>query len=122
MDYFFFDLLGSITPHFSFYKYNQGKNFYSASINTTLEPMWGTVISTSIITLLILFLLHQTYNHLQATLTVPKVNDLVRRPEQKYNEIDRILRDESKNKTKTVEVKEPEMKDELKNFLTLLRH
>ena len=83
--------------------------------------MWGTVISTSIITLLILFLLHQTYNHLQATLTVPKVNDLVRRPEQKYHEIDRILRDESKIKEKTV-VKEPKMKDELKNFLTLLRH
>ena len=81
--------------------------------------MWGSIISTSIITLLILFLLHQTYNHLQATLTVPKVNDLVRRPEQKYHEIDRIIRDETK---KAVEVKEPEMKDELKNFLTLLRH
>jgi len=82
--------------------------------------MWGSIISTSIITLLILFLLHQTYNHLQATLTVPKVNDLVRRPEQKYHEIDRIIRDETK--PKAVEVKEPEMKDELKNFLTLLRH
>ena len=81
--------------------------------------MWGSIISTSIITLLILFLLHQTYNHLQATLTVPKVNDLVRRPEQKYHEIDRIIRDET---NKAVEVKEPEMKDELKNFLTLLRH
>jgi hypothetical protein len=83
--------------------------------------MWGSVISTSIITLLILFLLHQTYNHLQATLTVPKVNDLVRRPEQKYHEIDKIIRDETK--PNAVEVKkESEMKDELKNFLTLLRH
>ena len=83
--------------------------------------MWGSVISTSIITLLILFLLHQTYNHLQATLTVPKVNDLVRRPEQKYHELDKIIRDETK--PHAVEVKkESEMKDELKNFLTLLRH
>jgi len=88
--------------------------------------MWGSVISTSIITLLILFLLHQTYNHLQATLTVPKITDLVRRPEQKYQEIDQILREQAKitvaADVKKEEGKVPEMKDELKNFLTRLRH
>ena len=89
--------------------------------------MWGTVVSTSIITLLIMVLLHQTYNHLQATLTVPKVSDLVRRPEQKYREISDILdKQEAKkeNNSTTVEpaVKTNEMKDELRTFLTRLRH
>jgi hypothetical protein len=61
-------------------------------------------------------LLHQTYNHLQATLTVPKISDLVRRPEQKYKEINEII------DKKETEVKPTEMKDELRNFLTRLRH
>ena len=81
--------------------------------------MWGTVISTSIITLLIMVLLHQTYNHLQATLTVPKVSDLVQRPEKKYKEINDII------ETPVVSAKPvntSEMKDELRSFLTRLRH
>ena len=81
--------------------------------------MWGTVISTSIITLLIMVLLHQTYNHLQATLTVPKVSDLVQRPEKKYKEINDII------ETPVVSAKPvntTEMKDELRSFLTRLRH
>ena len=69
--------------------------------------MWGTILSTSIITGLIMFLLHFTYSHLQATLTVPKVADLVRRPEKKYEEIDAIL--------------QPPMKAELNEFLSHLR-
>ena len=72
-------------------------------------------------------LLHQTYNHLQATLTVPKVSDMVRRPEQKYREINEILdrRDKEKEKEKPVfaeTVKSADMKDELRTFLTRLRH
>ena len=81
--------------------------------------MWGTVISTSIITLLIMVLLHQTYNHLQATLTVPKISDLVQRPEKKYKEINDII------ETPVVSAKPVntrEMKDELRSFLTRLRH
>jgi len=81
--------------------------------------MWGTVISTSIITLLIMVLLHQTYNHLQATLTVPKISDLVQRPEKKYKEINDII------ETPVVSAKPvntTEMKDELRTFLTRLRH
>ena len=87
--------------------------------------MWGNVLSTSIITLLIMVLLHQTYNHLQATLTVPKVSDLVRRPEQKYREINEILDQKTKVKADVVSevvTKTNEMKDELRTFLTRLRH
>ena len=88
--------------------------------------MWGNVLSTSIITLLIMVLLHQTYNHLQATLTVPKVSDLVRRPEEKYREINEILGQKTKLKADVAAEapvpKTNEMKDELRTFLTRLRH
>jgi hypothetical protein len=95
--------------------------------------MWGTILSTSLITLLIMVLLHQTYNHLQATLTVPKVSDLVRRPEQKYREINEIIDNKNDTETKTrpkllststlpSESSATEMKDELRTFLTRLRH
>ena len=88
--------------------------------------MWGTVISTTIITLLIMVLLHQTYNHLQATLTVPKISDLVRRPEQKYKEINEIIGQKS-SETDIKTERKPEqqtvvMKEELRTFLTRLRH
>ena len=88
--------------------------------------MWGTVISTTIITLLIMVLLHQTYNHLQATLTVPKISDLVRRPEQKYKEINEIIAQKSSETDIKTERKPEqqtvEMKEELRTFLTRLRH
>ena len=77
--------------------------------------MWGSVLSTSIITVLIMFLMHFTYNHLQATLTVPKVSDLVRRPEKKYEEINAILKAGASPKTATP------MKAELNEFLSHLR-
>jgi hypothetical protein len=57
--------------------------------------MLTRVLTTALATVLILFLLHQTYIHLQSTLTVPTVVDLVHRPAQKYEEIDRILKEGS---------------------------
>jgi hypothetical protein len=70
--------------------------------------MWG-VLRTAIVATLILLLLHQIYNHLQATLTVPRVADLVQRPEKKYADIEAIL-----NPT--------EMKNELNAFLSGLKN
>jgi hypothetical protein len=77
--------------------------------------MWGSILSTSVITVLIMFLLHHTYMHLQATLTVPKVSDLVRRPEKKYAEIDSILQAGGSTNQPT------QMKSELNDFLSHLR-
>ena len=70
--------------------------------------MWGSVVGTVIMSVLTLLLLHCIYKHLQTTLTVPKVADLVRKPEQKYAEIETIL-------------KTPDMKHELNDFLKSLR-
>jgi len=76
--------------------------------------MWTSILWTSIITLLIMFLMHQTYNHLQTTLTVPKITDLVKPPEQKYKEINKII-------SEVTPAAAPEMKEELRSFLTMLR-
>jgi hypothetical protein len=69
--------------------------------------MWG-VIRTAAFSALILFLIHQIYNHLKTTLTVPRVADLVNRPEKKYADIEDIL-------------KPNEMKSELDAFLSGLK-
>ena len=69
--------------------------------------MWG-VLRTAVVATLILILLHQIYNHLQTTLTVPRVADLVQRPEKKYADIEAIL-------------KPNEMKSELDAFLSGLK-
>jgi hypothetical protein len=79
-------------------------------------------------------LMHQTYNHLQSTLTVPKVSDLVKRPEQKYKEINKIIDTPFSSSSLSTSLSTssslppplsaqavPEMKDELKSFLTMLR-
>jgi hypothetical protein len=75
--------------------------------------MWA-VVTTGVVTLIIMVLLHSMYNHLQSTLTVPKVADLVHAPEQKYKEIDILIgkKEEKPNK---------EMKQELNAFLLSLR-
>ena len=70
--------------------------------------MITSVVATAVVTVIIMFLLHQTYIHLQSTLTVPKVADLVQRPAQKYSEIEKILNPA------------PPKKMELKQFLGAL--
>jgi hypothetical protein len=70
--------------------------------------MWG-VLRTAVVATFILILLHQIYNHLQSTLTVPRVADLVNRPEKKYADIEAIL-------------KPDEMKNELGAFLNGLKN
>jgi len=69
--------------------------------------MWG-VLRTAVVATLILMLLHQIYNHLQSTLTVPRVADLVQRSEKKYADIEAILNPN-------------EMKNELDAFLSGLK-
>jgi hypothetical protein len=78
--------------------------------------MWGKVLATAAVTVCIMAILHHTYNHLQSMLTVPKVADLVRRPVQKYTEIERVLQDAARPAAKAP------AKPELRAFLSQLRH
>ncbi len=49
--------------------------------------MWYWIIKVSILSLVLIYLLHYLYSFFVSTLTVPKVKDLVTLPQEKYNEM-----------------------------------
>ena len=63
------------------------------------------LVKTSIISLILIFLVHYLYDFFKTNLTIPKIKDLVNRPNDKYNEIPtniiKILRDIKPIKFKT---------------------
>ena len=77
--------------------------------------MFLWIVKQITLSIIIISLIHYLYIFFKQNLTVPKIKDLVNRPEQKYKEI-----------YKSLEVKSPEMpsaeakmdmKAELKNYL-----
>jgi len=59
--------------------------------------MIATILRTSILSVIILVILHLLYNHLQTTLTVPKVCNLAKKMERKNAEIDVLIHSEVKS-------------------------
>lgn len=53
------------------------------------------VIQVSVVSLIIIFVLHNLYSFFKETLTVPKIKDMVKRPQQKYEMLFRELRNQS---------------------------
>ena len=49
--------------------------------------MWGWIIKVTLISLLLIFLLHYLYSFFKTNLTSPKLKDLVNKPQAKYNTI-----------------------------------
>lgn len=86
-------------------------------------------IRITILSLVLIFVLHNLYGFFKNTLTTPKIKDLVNKPQKKYDEIINIIQS---NKSAVVEksVTEPannnipkrEMKDELKHFLSEIKN
>lgn len=95
--------------------------------------LWITQIT--IISMILIFLVHYLINFFKSTLTVPKIRDLVNKPLQKYESIYNIIGthnkyennakydtiDNTKNNDYSIidllpTTDEPSMKDELKNF------
>lgn len=85
------------------------------------------VIQITIISIIIIILVHHLINFFKSTLTVPKIKDLVNTPSQKYENIYNIINSNTSSKSDNdytlidlLPKKEPEdnsMKNELKNFL-----
>lgn len=83
------------------------------------------VIQITMISLVLIFLVHHLINFFKSTLTVPKLKDLVNTPRQNYENIYNIinpLRDDTNenkeyNLIDLVPKNEVNMKSELKNFL-----
>ena len=84
--------------------------------------MLSWAIQITIISIILIFLVHHLINFFKSTLTVPKVKDLVNAPTQKYENIYNII-NSSRNENKEYDFidlipkKEENMKSELKNFL-----
>jgi hypothetical protein len=94
--------------------------------------MWGWIIKVTVISLLLIFLLHYLYSFFKTTLTSPKLKDLVNKPQAKYNTIYNSLKsagdggsqnlgedikNNSSNSDNSVDSKSSNMKDELKKYL-----
>ena len=85
------------------------------------------VAQVVIVSFVIIFLLHNLYFFFKETLTVPKMKDLVKRPQQKYDTLFRELRmrneesngnsEKSANDANDANDANVEMKNELKRYL-----
>lgn len=94
------------------------------------------VIQITIISLILIFLIHHLINFFKSTLTVPKLKDLVNTPTQKYENIYNIINKQSntlsnnssENDYTLIDLlpnkddNENNMKSELKNFLKSQLH
>jgi hypothetical protein len=91
--------------------------------------MLSWVIQITIISIVLIFLVHHLINFFKSTLTVPKIKDLVNSPTQKYENMYNIIKQNSNtslnassNEDYTLidllpKKDETNMKSELKNFL-----
>jgi len=96
--------------------------------------MLSWVIQITVISIILIFLVHHLINFFKSTLTVPKIKDLVNSPNQKYENMYNIIKNSSSTSAnlndnlflneeyKIVDLipkqeETPTMKNELKNFL-----
>lgn len=82
--------------------------------------MLSWVIQITVISIILIFLIHHLINFFKSTLTVPKIKDLVNTP-QKYENMYNIIQQNSKTDYTMIDLlpkeEKPTMKNELKNFL-----
>jgi hypothetical protein len=94
--------------------------------------MWYWIIKVSILSLILIFLLHYLYSFFISTLTVPKIKDLVTLPQQKYDEMFHSLQQQQQQQSQSQQLlnnninnngnnnatgNSQSMKDDLINFL-----
>lgn len=90
--------------------------------------MLSWAIQITIISIVLIFLVHHLINFFKSTLTVPKIKDLVNTPTQKYENMYSIINNNQKSYNKSLDneyslidllpkKEETTMKSELKNFL-----
>ena len=81
------------------------------------------IIKWTILSFLLIFLIHYLYSFFKSTLTIPKVRDLVNKPTERYNEmIDTIkYNDTIKYKDNLNLNRDVNMQDELSTFLQDLK-
>ena len=81
--------------------------------------MIGWALQWTIISLILIMLVHYLYSFFINTLTVPKVRDLINKPTERYNEI--LSRDNTKIADTQDVVDTSEMQAELRDFLNNIK-
>ena len=94
--------------------------------------MFFGIIKWVLISLILILLIHYLYYYLKNTLTVPKVRDLIYKPQMQYNELlkySEIVEEEDKKKNKEEDnnddkkyLEEDEMSAELKRYVEELNN
>ena len=97
--------------------------------------MLSWIIQITIISIILIFLVHHLINFFKSTLTVPKIKDLVNTPNKKYENMYDIIHSSNSSSSNTSPIisdeynlvdlipkKETSMKNELKNFLKKQLH
>ena len=79
--------------------------------------MLGQTIQWTVISLVLIVLVHYLYSFFIDTLTVPKVRDLINKPVERYNE---ILSPQT-TKASQPEPNQEEMQEELRDFMSKLK-
>lgn len=75
--------------------------------------MLSWIVQVSVLSLIIIFLIHHLFTYFKTTLTVPQVKDLINKPTKRYEEILNTLSYKNQEEVTT----SSNMKDELKKFL-----
>ena len=78
--------------------------------------MFFGIIKWVLISLILILLIHYLYYYLKNTLTVPKVRDLIYKPQMQYNELLKYS-EIDKKENKEDEKKEGEEEDDSKKYL-----
>ena len=80
--------------------------------------MLAQTIQWTIISLVLIILVHYLYSFFIDTLTVPKVRDLINKPAERYNE---ILSMPTSNSKPEQAINQQDMQEELKDFMSKLK-
>ena len=80
--------------------------------------MIGWALQWTIISLILIMLVHYLYSFFINTLTVPKVRDLINKPTERYN---KILSQDTQKAQETPVVDTNEMQAELRDFLSNIK-
>jgi len=84
--------------------------------------MFSWILQITILSIILIWLVHHIFHFLKDTLTVPKMKDLVNEPDKKYKNMYEIINNQNskdfrENLLPTVDTSNTQMKNELKNYL-----
>ena len=75
------------------------------------------VVKQTLISIILILLMHYIYDYFKNNLTIPKVKDLVNKPKEQYREIYESIKINTKREVEEKKGNDKNMKHELKKYL-----